>query len=95
MPPPAGESLKINSPTDGSTLLVATFNVTGTVSPGDATVTGSVGGNPPQPSQVQASGGSFTLRYFQVPDGADYSCAANIVGKTTGDNITISVQTNI
>jgi hypothetical protein len=95
MQPPAGESIRITNPSNGSTVRVATFNVTGTVSPGDATVTGSVGGNPPQPSQVQASGGSFTLRYFQVPDGVDYSCTASIAGDTTGDSITISVQTNI
>ena len=90
-------SIRITSPADQSTVQ-PTFDVLGTVSPTDATVTAKlvdVNNNQfaPNPAQVQASGGTWRLRFFNVPDGNGDLLTASIVDQPdVTDTITINVK---
>jgi hypothetical protein len=90
--PFAGSSITITDPTDQGTVPTSSFSVSGTVSPGDAIVTGSVGAFLPEPVLVQASGGAFALTFMNIPDGTGYPCTALVVAKGASDTITINVQ---
>jgi hypothetical protein len=90
--PLAGASITITNPADQDMVTTSSFYVSGTVSPGDAIVTGSVGQFLPEPALVQASGGAFALTFMNIPDGTGYACTAQIVAMGASDTITISVQ---
>jgi hypothetical protein len=96
-PPLAADTIAITSPADQSTVRSSTFDVTGTVSPNDATVTAVLvdgAGHQffPIPAQVQASGGTWTLHFRGIPDGNGYLLTASIVGQSVSATITINVS---